>query len=86
VRPSGLVHPTTPALKTTSSPTNRSYLGRHLLLAEFLLRVAQCTDFAEQLVRFDEQPGAEQEGEEVGAVRVVVRGGYHVLHQGVQGP
>jgi len=48
------------------------------------LRVAQCTDFAQQLVRFYEEPGAEKEGEQIGAVRVVVCGGYHVLHQGVQ--
>ena len=50
------------------------------------MRVAQCTDFAQQLVRFYEQPGAEKKCEQIGAVRVVVRGGYHVLHQGVQRP
>ena len=50
------------------------------------MRVAQCTDFAQQFVRFYEQPGAEKEGEQIGAVRVVVCGGYHVLHQGVQRP
>jgi len=75
------------ALKSlTSSPIAHSYLGRYLLLAEFLLRVAQCTDFTQQLVRFYEQPGAEEEGEQIGAVRVVVRGWYHVLNQGVQRP
>jgi hypothetical protein len=70
----------------TSSPITQSYLGRYLFLAEFLLRVAKCTDFAQQLVRFYEQPRAEKEGEQIGSVRVVVRGGYHVLHQGVQRP
>ena len=41
-------------------------------------------DLAEQVVRFDEEPGAEQEGEEVGPVRKVLGRRHHVLQQSVQ--
>jgi hypothetical protein len=55
-----------------------------LFLSQFLLRIAKCADFPQQLVRFYEEPGAEQEGEQIGAVGVILRGRYHVLYQSVQ--
>lgn len=56
-------------------------LGRRRVIAEPLLCVTNGHDFCEQLVGLDEQPGAENEREQVRLVRVVVRGGHQVLDQ-----
>jgi len=59
-------------------------LRRGRVIAELLLRVAHGDDFGEQLVRLDEQPGAEYEREQVRLVRIIVRGGHQVLDQAGQ--
>lgn len=56
---------------------------RHLE-AELLLGVAQCADAFEQLMGSQEEPGAEQEGEQIGFVGIVVGGGHHVLDERVE--
>lgn len=61
-----------------------AYLSGALFIRQLLLSLAEGDDPAQQLVGFDEQAGAKQEGEQVGPIGVVVGGGDHVLDEGVQ--
>lgn len=61
--------------------------GAHLatLSIQVLLMFAEGADLAEQLVRLDEESGAQQKGEEVRPIGIIFLGGDHMLHQGFQG-
>ena len=60
--------------------------GAHLatLSIQVLLMFAEGADLAEQLVRLDEESGAQQKGEEVRPIGIIFLGGHHMLHQGFQ--
>lgn len=61
-----------------------AYLGHRVFVGELLLGVAHRCDPTEQFVRLDEESRAQQEGEEVRSVRIVVNCRHHVLDQSVQ--
>lgn len=55
------------------------------LSIQVLLMLAEGADLAQELVRLDEEPGAQQKGEQVRAIGIIFLGGHHVLHQGLKG-
>lgn len=54
------------------------------LSIQVLLMLAEGADLAQKLVRLDEEPGAQQKGEEVSSIGIIFLGGHHMLHQGFQ--
>lgn len=51
------------------------------LPVQILLMLAERANLAQKLVRLDEEPGAQQKGEEVRPIGIIVLRRYHVLHQ-----
>lgn len=54
------------------------------LSIQVLLMLVESADLAQKLVRLDEEPGAQQKGEQVRPIGIIFLGGDHVLHQGLQ--
>lgn len=52
--------------------------------SQVLLMLAEGADLAQELVRLDEESGAQQKGEEVRPIGIIFFGGYHMLYQGFQ--
>lgn len=57
--------------------------GAHLtaLPIQILLMLAESANLAQKLVRLDEEPGAQQKGEEVRPIGIIFLRRHHVLYQ-----